>query len=69
MQHAKIMPVLLQVLQDQVEIATQSEEKATNVEKAIYALSLFATNFSEYSIKPYLARSLDICMAYLNGPN
>ena len=68
-QHAKIMPVLLQVLQDQMEIATTSEENATNVERALYALGEFATNFEEYEIKPYLARSLDICMAYLNGPN
>ena len=63
------MPVLLQVLQDQIESATQSEEQASNAEKAIYSLGEFATNMEEYEIKPYLARCLEICMAYLNGPN
>ena len=68
-EHAKVMPVLLQVLQGQVEIATQSEEHATNAERAIYALGEFATNMEEYEIKPYLAQSIEICMAYLNGQN
>lgn len=62
------MPVLLQTLQDQITIATQSEDHANNAERAIYALGEFATNMEEYEIKPYLNRSLEICLAYLNGP-
>lgn len=62
------MPVLLTVLQNQIEIATTSEEHASNAERAIYALSEFAANMVEYEIKPYLAKALEICMAFLNGP-
>lgn len=66
--HAKVMPVLLQVLGEQIELATTSEDHATNAERAIYALSEFAANMVEYEIKPYLGRALEICMSYLNGP-
>ena len=52
----------------QIDLATRSEEHATNAERAIYALSEFAANMEEYEIKPYLDRSLAICMEYLNGP-
>ena len=68
-QHAKVMPVLLQTLQDLAELATTSEEKASNAEKALYALGEFATNMEEYEMKPYLARCLEVCLVYLNGPN
>ena len=67
-QHTKVMPVLLQVLERQIDDATRSEEQASNAERAIYALSEFAANMVEYEIKPYLNKSLEICMAYLNGP-
>ena len=67
-QHAKVMPVLLHVLQEQIETATQSEEKASNAEKALFALGEFSTHMEEYEIKPYLQRCLELCMAYLNGP-
>ena len=66
-QHAKVMPVLLNVLQSQVEVATQSEKDATNAERAIYALSEFCGSMQDYEIKPYLDQSLQICMAFLNG--
>jgi len=49
-------------------VATTSEEHAINAERAIYALGEFATNMEEYEIKPYLNRSVEICMAYLQGP-
>lgn len=66
-QHATVMPVLLQVLEAQLEIATQSEEQASNAERAIYALSEFCANMEEYEIRPYLSKSLEVCVAYLNG--
>ena len=53
-QHAKVMPVLLHVLQEQIETATQSEERASNAEKALFALGEFSTHMEEYEIKPYL---------------
>ena len=48
------MPALLTVLQEQIDFATQSEEKASNAEKAIFALGEMATNMEEYEIKAYL---------------
>ena len=57
-QHGKVMPVLTQVLQSQVEVATQSEEHASSAERALFALGEFATNFEEYELKPYLESSI-----------
>ena len=67
-QHSKVMPTLLYVLQNQIEVATTSEDHATNAERAIYALSEFAANMQEYEVKGYLEQSVQICLAYLNGP-
>ena len=64
-QHAKVMPVLTNVLQSQVQIAVQSEEHASSAERALFALGEFATNFEEYELKPYLASSIQIILAYL----
>mmetsp|Transcript_39272 Transcript_39272/g.51389 ORF Transcript_39272/g.51389 Transcript_39272/m.51389 type:complete len:237 (-) Transcript_39272:402-1112(-) len=68
-EHAKVMPVLLQVLQSQVEIATKDEEHANHAGRALRALGEFAGAMEEYEIKSYLQQSVEICMAYLTGPN
>ena len=39
------------------------------MEKALYTLGEFTTNMQEFEIKVYLNRSLEICMAYLQGAN
>jgi len=49
-------------------VATQSEEHASNAERAIYALGEFATNMEEHEVKPYLVKSVQICQAYVAGP-
>ena len=68
-QHQKVMPVLLQVLQGQVEVATQSEEHANYAERALRALGEFAGSMEEYEVKQYLQSGVDICLAFLLGPN
>lgn len=56
--HAKIVPVLYKVLQERVQIATQSADHALHTEKAIYAVKEFMEGMHETEVKPYLETGL-----------
>ena len=63
------MPSLFQMLQSYIQQATKDQDSAQTAEKALCALTQFASQMDDTDIKPYLKAGLEIIDAYMNGPN
>jgi hypothetical protein len=65
--HAQVMPCLLKMVKEQVALATESNEHALTAEKALYAMSEFASQMDDVEISIYLKTGLEIIDVCING--